>query len=1065
MAATLRGSMRAGQPKSSWWKAVFARPTLAYALAGIVVAAIVAWIAVRSLHPLSAEQLLAQAYTEHRTIDVRIAGAKYAPLRIERSTSGSNFEKPESLLKAEGLISEKLRQDPRDPQWLEAKAQAELMDGNFEDAIRTLQSALESKPDSPQLLTDLGSAYFLRGRSTERAMDYGNAVESFSKALAKNPDDAIALFNRALACEQAFLYRQAIDDWEHYLRIDRSGGWADEARRRLDLVRRKMAEHDGGTGQLINPSTQTFQGKSNNAFSTDVENRGEEYLQHAVVDWIPNSILSSTDKSPDARRPLSAMARVMVETHSDYFIADFLRALETDSDQATFATLLADAHRANALGHYDVAMGQAKKAAVHFHQVNNAAGLIWARWEFLYATRLSYHAQECLAVGAPLLHDLIDNRYPWLRSRAALDYAQCAELTNKLELAKSFSDLSLRISDTHKFPDLYLRAIKVFADIALAGNESEVALDLAVRGLSRYWASHVDYMPGYNLYSCIDDIAEFNQMHFLDSYAIVESLTISGADPDLGMRAVMVQRLANALLLSGNWTGAQSQIEQLKSFISRFQASDDRVGKLADIQIFSAHADLIRSRPADAAARLEEFRSQIDKLRNDDLSLDFYSTLGTALFASGRDEEAKGALEKSASLAESGLRTIVTEHDRLLWSRRSDSIYRQLVRLEIARNPIEAFQWWEWYKAASLRTSRRLATSLPDSVATSLPAREVVKGILGDSIVLVSYAVFDDGIAIWVYDADRTIFKWVALSSSQVQKAAAEFVAFCSDPTSDIGALQHSGEELYAMLFEPVESLIGSRRIVIVEPDGVLDRIPFEALVRHDRTYLIDSLGFSYSPGLHYLTHSQHPKQFTAQTRVLVTIDTLPHDDLHIPGLPDAEAEGRVVTGSFANSVLLKNEAVTVASISREIPNAEIVHFSGHGVSGTSGSGLVVYQGDDTLKSRVLSVGDLPYRSLYSTRLVILSACASAEGNGPGGMTDSESLARSFVARGVTQVMATRWSIDSEFAIGLMSQLYEQLRAGSLPSTSLWIAERTARQNREFSHPFYWAAFSSIGRV
>ena len=39
----------------------------------------VVWIGVWTLHPPSAEQLLAQAYTEHRTLEVRIPGAKFLP--------------------------------------------------------------------------------------------------------------------------------------------------------------------------------------------------------------------------------------------------------------------------------------------------------------------------------------------------------------------------------------------------------------------------------------------------------------------------------------------------------------------------------------------------------------------------------------------------------------------------------------------------------------------------------------------------------------------------------------------------------------------------------------------------------------------------------------------------------------------------------------------------------------------------------------------------------------------------------------------------------------------------
>jgi tetratricopeptide (TPR) repeat protein len=185
----------------------------------------------------SVEQLLAQAYTEHRTLEVRIAGAKYAPVRVERSANKS--DKPPSLLKAEALIGENLNKNRNDPTWLQARARADIMDGNYEAAIESLQHALEVEPDSPGLLTDLGSAYFLRAESVNRPIDFGNALESLDKALGRSPEDPLALFNRALACERMLLHEEAIDSWERYLRIDLQGEWPDDARKRLATLKQK----------------------------------------------------------------------------------------------------------------------------------------------------------------------------------------------------------------------------------------------------------------------------------------------------------------------------------------------------------------------------------------------------------------------------------------------------------------------------------------------------------------------------------------------------------------------------------------------------------------------------------------------------------------------------------------------------------------------------------------------------------------------------------------------------------------------------------------------------------
>ena len=50
-------------------------------------------MAIHRSQPAAADQLLARAYTEKRTLELRIAGAGYAPLRVSART-GSVFYQP-----------------------------------------------------------------------------------------------------------------------------------------------------------------------------------------------------------------------------------------------------------------------------------------------------------------------------------------------------------------------------------------------------------------------------------------------------------------------------------------------------------------------------------------------------------------------------------------------------------------------------------------------------------------------------------------------------------------------------------------------------------------------------------------------------------------------------------------------------------------------------------------------------------------------------------------------------------------------------------------------------------
>src|SRR5260370_23825093 len=100
-----------------------------------------------------------------------------------------------------------------------------------------LRRALELEPHSPAILTDLATAYFQRAQQEDRKEDFGAAYEYLSQALRLRPDDPVALFNRASVAEHAFLYHQALDDWEHYLRLDPGSQWGVEARNRANAIR------------------------------------------------------------------------------------------------------------------------------------------------------------------------------------------------------------------------------------------------------------------------------------------------------------------------------------------------------------------------------------------------------------------------------------------------------------------------------------------------------------------------------------------------------------------------------------------------------------------------------------------------------------------------------------------------------------------------------------------------------------------------------------------------------------------------------------------------------------
>ena len=113
---------------------------------------------------------------------------------------------------------------------------AQLLTGNVDASIATLQDAARLAPRDRDTQVDLAAALIARGQQRNVAADYQTALELLD-ALA-GPVSREALFNRALALEGVGQRDEAATAWERYLAVDSGTGWADEARGRLAALQR-----------------------------------------------------------------------------------------------------------------------------------------------------------------------------------------------------------------------------------------------------------------------------------------------------------------------------------------------------------------------------------------------------------------------------------------------------------------------------------------------------------------------------------------------------------------------------------------------------------------------------------------------------------------------------------------------------------------------------------------------------------------------------------------------------------------------------------------------------------
>jgi tetratricopeptide (TPR) repeat protein len=208
--------------------------------AAVTVALAGGWLAWMQWSAPSPERLLAQAYTERRPFDFRIPGAAYAPVSPQERGGALALQRPAELDDAFAAIKRQLKAAPESARALDMRGRAVLLENSPEDAIADFDHALETNPGDPTLLADLGMAYALRARlHTDRTVDYAPAIDKLETALRARSDSPETVFNLALVYEDMNMVDKAIEEWNRYLGMDRSGAWHDEARRRLDALEQK----------------------------------------------------------------------------------------------------------------------------------------------------------------------------------------------------------------------------------------------------------------------------------------------------------------------------------------------------------------------------------------------------------------------------------------------------------------------------------------------------------------------------------------------------------------------------------------------------------------------------------------------------------------------------------------------------------------------------------------------------------------------------------------------------------------------------------------------------------
>ncbi|MBI4750639.1 MAG: tetratricopeptide repeat protein [Acidobacteria bacterium] len=314
------------------------------------------------------------------------------------------------------------------------------------------------------------------------------------------------------------------------------------------------------------------------------------------------------------------------------------------------------------------------------------------------------------------------------------------------------------------------------------------------------------------------------------------------------------------------------------------------------------------------------------------------------------------------------------------------------------------------------------------------------------------------------------------------------------------------GRKLEALIFEPLRKVLGPTRRVLLSPDGVLNLVPFDALVTEKGTYLVEGYEFSYLTSGRDLLRLQNGIQSEQPPLVVANPDYADGSGPHLLGhqfsrlnrLAGTASEAKQLKALFPKAMVYLNDqaAETVVAQARR---PEFLHIGTHGYFFTDvePEPVVAAESDqmskptkrfvevksanqenpllrsclflagankasDETSDGILTALETATLNLWGTKLVVLSACDTGVGdvkNGDG----VYGLRRALVLAGSESQMVSLWPVSDTGTQDLMIRYYQLLKNGAGRSAALRQVRLEFLKNPRRRHPFYWASFIQSG--
>ena len=372
---------------------------------------------------------------------------------------------------------------------------------------------------------------------------------------------------------------------------------------------------------------------------------------------------------------------------------------------------------------------------------------------------------------------------------------------------------------------------------------------------------------------------------------------------------------------------------------------------------------------------------------------------------------------------------------------------------------------------------------------TPLKLDEIGSLITDTSTALLEYTITENNTYLFVLTADKTgrtpqgkrqieINLKVYTLEVKHDELASRVRHFQQLLTSRADNFHELARDLYDLLVKPAEDQIALKTKLVIVPDGLLWRLPFEALQPSDDHYVVDQMQVSYAPSLSALREMRKLRSPTARRNSLLfayanpelsqnlkTRFELAYNGMTLDSFATQEEEIKRIAATYSTTRLATGPQASEEQIRSDLSRARIVHFAGPVILDDTSpmSSFMALSSATSQQDGFLQTREIMNLQSSAELIVASTAQQSAGFNGDAAVGWSWSW---FVA-GTPATLVSRWKVESPATSMLLTGFYSSIKPASRTPVSKTRALRQSllalRRSADYQHPYYWAGFALMG--